>query len=151
MLATPAQWVRRAAELAARPGARDEERLAAGLFLLVTGSGAAAGVLWAIGYALLGRPLSAAFPGAFALVAAAVVMRLVRTRDLGRLRELILVLILLLPALLQASLGGYAKGSAVIVWSFLAPLSALVVIPPQIWHSRRRRARVGSGWQGFSP
>jgi guanylate cyclase len=42
-----------------------------------------------------------------------------------------LLLILLLPALLQASLGGYVKGSAVIVWSFFAPLSALVFFNPR--------------------
>jgi class 3 adenylate cyclase len=42
-----------------------------------------------------------------------------------------MLLILLLPALLQASLGGYVKGSAVIVWSFFAPLSALVFFGPR--------------------
>lgn len=121
---------RRAADVASSPEARDADRLASGLFLLVTGSGAAAGLLWAIGYALLGRPLSAAVPGGFALVAAAVGWRLAAKRSLGRLREFMLLLILLLPALLQASLGGYVKGSAVIMWSFFAPLSALVFFGP---------------------
>ena len=138
MLADPARLVRRAADLAASPGASDDERLASGLFLIVTGSGGAAGVLWAIGYTAMGRPLSAAIPGAFALAAAVMCGWLVRRRDLGRLRELLLLLILLLPALLQASLGGYVKGSAVIVWSFFAPLSALVFFGP----------RAGWGWLG---
>src|SRR6266849_5202680 len=53
---------RRAADVASSPEARDADRLASGLFLLVTGSGVAAGLLWAIGYALLGRPLSAVSP-----------------------------------------------------------------------------------------
>jgi class 3 adenylate cyclase len=131
MLASVSRWARRAAELAAKPGGRDEDRLASGLFLLVTGSGAAAGLLWALVYALLGRPLSAAVPGGFAVAAAVVGMRLVQRRDLGRLRELMLLLILLLPALLQASLGGYVKGSAVVMWSFFAPLSALVFFGPR--------------------
>jgi adenylate cyclase len=126
MVAGAARLVRRAADLAARPGARDDERLASGLFLLVTGSGAVIGALWAIVYVLLGRPRSAAIPGGFAIVAALVVWRLMQQRHPGRLRELFLALILLLPALLQASLGGYVKGSAVVVWSFSAPLSALV-------------------------
>ncbi|TMG35192.1 MAG: hypothetical protein E6H92_11885, partial [Chloroflexi bacterium] len=117
--------------MAAKPGARDDDRLASGLFLLVTASGAVAGLLWAIAYALLGRPLSGAVPGAFAVVAALVGLRLMRSRELGRLRELILLLILLLPAVLQASLGGYVKGSAVVMWSFLAPLSALVFFGPR--------------------
>src|SRR6266849_4971052 len=129
---------RRAADVASSPEARDADRLASGLFLLVTGSGAAAGLLWAIGYALLGRPLSAAVPGGFALVAAVVVWRLIRTRRLGRLREFMLLLILLLPALLQASLGGFVKGSAVIMWSFFAPLSA---------SSSSRPQPAGPGWR----
>ena len=138
MLAGASHLARRAADLAASPGARDEDRLASGLFLLVAGSGVAAGALWAIAYALLGRPLSAAIPGGFAVVAASECWRLVQTRRLGRLREFMLVLLLLLPALLQASLGGYVKGSAVIVWSFFAPLSALVFFGP----------RAGWAWLG---
>ena len=130
MLARAARLVRRAADLAASPGARDEDRLASGLFLLVTGSGVAAGALWAIGYSVLGRPVSASIPGAFAVVGALVCWRLVQRRRLGRLREFMLVLFLLLPALLQASLGGFVKGSAVVVWSFFAPLSALVFFGP---------------------
>src|SRR5438874_217568 len=114
MRATASRWARRAVDLAATRGGRDDERLASGLFLLVTASGAAAGLLWAIAYALLGRPLSGAVPGAFAVVAALVAVRLARSRELGRLREFMLLLILLLPAVLQAGLGRYVKGSAVI-------------------------------------
>jgi adenylate cyclase len=138
MKAAGSRWARRAAGIAAKPGGRDDDRLASGLFLLVTASGAAAGLLWAVAYALLGRPLSAAIPGAFAVVAALVGLRLLQTRELGRLRELVLLLILLLPAVLQASLGGYVKGSAVVMWSFFAPLSALVFFGP----------RAGWAWLG---
>jgi class 3 adenylate cyclase len=138
MKAAGSRWARRAADIAAKPGGRDDDRLASGLFLLVTASGAAAGLLWAVAYALLGRPLSAAIPGAFAVVAALVGLRLLQTRELGRLRELVLLLILLLPAVLQASLGGYVKGSAVVMWSFFAPLSALVFFGP----------RAGWAWLG---
>jgi len=135
-LAAASRWAGRAAELATKPGGRDEDRLASGLFLLVSGSGAAAGALWALGYALLGRPLSAAVPGAFAVAATALGIMLLRRRNLGRLREVMLLLILMLPAVLQASLGGYVKGSAVVMWSFFAPLSALVFFG----------ARAGWGW-----
>ena len=131
MRATASRWALRAVDLAAKPGGRDDDRLASGLFLLVTASGAAAGLLWGIAYALLGRPLSGAVPGAFAVVAALVAVRLAWSRELGRLREFMLLLILLLPAVLQASLGGYVKGSAVITWSFFAPLSALVFFGPR--------------------
>ena len=145
MKAAASRWARGAVDLAAKPGGREDDRLASGLFLLVTASGAVAGLLWAIGYALLGRPLSGAVPGAFALLAALVVIRLMRSRELGRLRELMLLLILLLPAVLQASLGGYVKGSAVIMWSFFAPLSALVFFGPRAgwaWLAGFRRVDV---------
>src|SRR5207244_9323305 len=135
-LAAASRWAGRAAELATKPGGHDEDRLASGLFLLVSGSGAAAGALWALAYALLGRPLSAAIPGAFAVAATALGIMLLRRRNLGRLREVMLLLILMLPAVLQASLGGYVKGSAVVMWSFFAPLSALVFLG----------AREGWGW-----
>jgi len=56
---------------------------------------------------------------------------LVQRRRIGYLPGFFLLLILLLPAFLQASLGGYVKGSAVIVWSFNAPLLALVLFGPR--------------------
>src|SRR5205823_12932690 len=73
-----------------------------------------------------GRPISAAIPGGFALITVGVFVTLVRRRRLGRLREFTLMLFIVLPTLLQASLGGYVKGSAVVMWAFVAPLGALI-------------------------
>src|SRR2546425_10135557 len=109
MKAAASRWARRAADLAAKRDGRDDDRLASGLFLLVTASGAAAGFLWAIAYALLGRLLSAAVPGAFAAGAALVGLRLGRSRGLGRPPELAFLLVLLLPAALQARPRGYVS------------------------------------------
>ena len=67
MVASAARLVRRAAEMAVKPGASDEDRMASGLFLLMAAASTLAGALWGIGYALLGRPLSALIPGGFAL------------------------------------------------------------------------------------
>jgi len=116
----------RAGELVTTSDASEDDRHAAGLFLVVTIGGATAGLLWAIAYVALGRPVSAAIPGGFAVAAAAAVVAAMSRRRLGRLRELVLVLMLMLPPLLQASLGGYVKGSAVLLWAFMAPLGALV-------------------------
>ncbi len=118
--------LRGAARLAAPPGASDDENLAAGMFLLLAASGAFAGLAWGVGYALLGRPLSGLIPGIFGLFASGIVGWLLVVRRIGFLRQILLLLILLLPALLQLSLGGYVKGSAVVVWSFYAPLGALL-------------------------
>jgi guanylate cyclase len=54
-----------------------------------------------------------------------------RTRRIGPLPELQVLLMLLLPALLQLSLGGFVKASAVVVWSFGAPLLALLYHRPR--------------------
>jgi adenylate cyclase len=126
MAASVSDWLRVAVDLASDPSATDDEREAAGLFLAVTAAATLVGAAWALAYLFLGRPLSAAAPGGFALIAAGVCVMLVSRHRLGRLRELVLVLFLLLPALLQASLGGYVKGSAVVVWAFMSPLGALV-------------------------
>jgi guanylate cyclase len=131
MLAGAAGLVRRAEELASTPEASENDRLTSGLFVIMMVAGAAAGAFWGIGYALLGRPLSALFPGSFAVVVALEFVVLVRRRRIDYLPGLFLLLILFLPALLQASLGGYVKGSAVIVWSFNAPLLALVLFGPR--------------------
>ncbi len=69
------------------------------------------GAIWGLAYAQLGRPASGAIPGGFALIAAAVCVWLIRFHTLGRLREFVLGLMLILPALLQVSLGGYAARS----------------------------------------
>ena len=116
----------RAGELGCAPTASDEERHAAGLFVVVGVGAAAAGLLWGVAYAALGRPTSAAIPGGFAIVAAAAALLVMMRHRLGRTRELLLFMILLLPVMLQASLGGYVLGSAVLLWGFIAPLGALV-------------------------
>lgn len=124
--------LRRASELVARPGASDEENLALGIFFLLLGFGGVAGLAWGTGYALLGRPLAALIPASFGMLAVIVAGWLLATRRLGRLREMMLVLILFLPALLQLSLGGYVRASAVIVWGFYAPLGALAIYGARI-------------------
>src|SRR2546430_16755369 len=101
MLARASGWARRAAVLSSRPSAPEEDRVAAGLFLVVIGAAAVAGAIWAVAYAALGRSISAAAPGGFALIAAGVFVMLVRKRRLGRLREFTLLLFIVLPALLQ--------------------------------------------------
>src|SRR2546428_4214042 len=91
-LAAASRWARGAAELATKPGGRDEDRLASGLFLLVTGSGAAAGALWALAYGLLGRPLLAANPRALAAAATSICITMLPTPDLWPIRALTVAL-----------------------------------------------------------
>lgn len=83
-------------------------------------------IFWVTGYYLLGRPASAAIPGGYALFSMASVLVFFRTKHYGFFRFSQLLLILCLPFLLQASLGGFRAGSAVQMWAMLAPVGALM-------------------------
>jgi guanylate cyclase len=81
---------------------------------------------WVIVYLALDRPLSAAIPlgyEVFSVLSIAVIARR-GWSDLFRRSQILLIL--MLPALLQWSLGGFVYGSAVIIWAFTAAVGALV-------------------------
>ncbi len=104
---------------------------------MVIGLGAAlAGVAWAVMYAALGKPLSGLIPLVISVVVAAVLARFVQTKRLGLLPLPLLAFGIILPLLLQLSLGGYVHGSAVVMWAFTAPLFSLLLRPARetaIW------------------
>src|SRR5438093_10744596 len=87
-------------------------------------------------YAALGKPLSGSIPLVVSIVVGAVFLRFVSTKRLGNLPIPVLGLMIVLPMLLQLSLGGFVQGSAVVIWAFAAPLGALVLRPARettIW------------------
>jgi signal transduction histidine kinase len=92
-----------------------------------------AGLIWGLLYLLAGEPLAAAIPLGYATMT---VINLLLLRggnlDFNRFRILQSVFGLFAPFLLMLVLGGYVNGSAVIVWSFLAPLGAVLY-----WERRR--------------
>ena len=82
--------------------------------------------VWVGTYAALGLYLSAAIPltyQVFSVVSLAVFAKRKRYRFF---RAWTLTLALVLPFLLQLSLGGFLPSSAVVLWSFTAPLGALL-------------------------
>lgn len=83
-------------------------------------------IFWVTGYFLLGKPLSASIPGGYAVFSIASVLVFFRTKHYSFFRFSQLFLILCLPFLLQASLGGFRAGSAVQMWAMLAPVGALM-------------------------
>ena len=83
--------------------------------------------IWVIVYFAVGRPLSASIPLFYQLASVAVVVGMAKTRRFAELRFFQLFVILLLPFLLQWSLGGYAQGSAVSLWALGAPVFASMV------------------------
>jgi len=131
-----AHRLRRVLEIGCLPTDSDQERVTKEV-LVVIGLGAAiAGVVWAAMYAALGKPLSGLIPLVITVVVVAIFARFVETKKLGLLPVPFLGFGILLPLLLQLSLGGYVHGSAVVMWAFMAPLFSLLLRPARetaIW------------------
>ena len=84
-----------------------------------------AGFLWGGMYFALGFPLSGSIPGGYAVLSLVSLLTFFRTKNYPLFRSSQLLLILLLPFLLQWSLGGFVQGSAVMLWAIVGPLGAL--------------------------
>jgi adenylate cyclase len=104
------------------PEMRGKKSLLVGLSLMVL----PAGLLWGALYQALDEPVAAAFPWGYAAVSTACIAVFAWTASFAFLRTAELGLILVVPALLTLVLGGLVPSSGVILWSFLAPLGALV-------------------------
>src|SRR6266496_2169941 len=92
-------------------------------------------VAWVVAYSLLGLYLSAAIPLAYQIVSIINLILFAKTRRYKVFRACELGLSLVLPFALQLSLGGFVPSSGVILWSFTAPLGAL------LFSSRRAAVR----------
>jgi class 3 adenylate cyclase len=71
--------------------------------------------------------VSAAVPFTYQVVTIVSLAVFARTKRLAFLRETQLAMMLLLPFLLQLSLGGFAPSSGIVLWSFTAPVGALMI------------------------
>ncbi|MGE5221942.1 MAG: adenylate/guanylate cyclase domain-containing protein [Omnitrophica WOR_2 bacterium] len=85
-----------------------------------------AGALWSIVYLVFHETLAAMIPLSYAIVSFLSIVHFGLTHHYRFFRASQLVLILLLPFLLMVVLGGYIDSSAVILWSFISPLGALL-------------------------
>src|SRR5579859_616916 len=121
--------VRRVLELGCLPTDSDQQKVTKEVFVVMNLGGALAGVLWAVMYTALGKPFSGIIPLVQSVVVVVVLARFVHTKNLGLLPVPFLGFGIILPLLLQMSLGGYVRGSAVVMWAFMAPLFSLLLRP----------------------
>jgi signal transduction histidine kinase len=91
---------------------------------------------WYIPYFALGQPWAAAAPLMFQFLTVGSLALFRRNKDFDSFRFRQALLILSMPAALHFALGGFVASSGVLVWSFLAPLTAL------LFHG----ARASVGW-----
>jgi adenylate cyclase len=121
-----ARLVAHLSRLGSDPGDSRDIALEKRLVLFLTLLPAPTGLIWGLMYVAAGAPLPALIPAGYTFVAIANTALFAATRNLPLYRFSQLLLILVLPWLLGLSLGGFAPSSAVIVWSALAPLAALL-------------------------
>jgi class 3 adenylate cyclase len=131
-------WAGRVARIGALASDSDEEALRKGTLVLFVSFTAVVSSVWVATYFALGLYLSAAIPLGYQAVSVANLAVFAKTKRYRFFRACELGLGLVLPFLLQLSLGGFVNASAIVLWSFSAPLGALLF-------STRRAA---AGWFG---
>jgi adenylate cyclase len=113
-------------------GARAEdtrdERLRQGTLIFTSVLISLISCVWVTTYLAYGHPLSAAIPALYQVTTVVGLLVLARTRRFDVFRTTQLCLFIALPALLQASLGGFVASSGMILWSIFTPLAALALL-----------------------
>lgn len=118
----------RLGDLGARPETSQDQRLRAGTLVFASLVIALLSCVWVITYLAFGYPVSAAIPATFQVITVVGLAVLPRTRRFDIFRTTQFAAFMLLPALLQASLGGFVASSAMIMWSVFTPLAALALL-----------------------
>lgn len=119
-------WIYRLSKAAVVPSDTDEQRLRKAVLILLSGIYTILGILWGVGYMALGYPLAGSFPLGYSAISSLSLYYFFRSKGYKFFCRGQLTLILILPVLLQWSLGGFAMSGAVIIWSILAPIGALM-------------------------
>jgi guanylate cyclase len=90
-----------------------------------------AGAVWGVAYIALGELWPGLIPFSYAIFSFLSLVVFAFTRRYQTFRFSQLLLILLLPFLLQAALGGFVNSSAVVLWSLICPFGALLFDEPR--------------------
>jgi guanylate cyclase len=90
-----------------------------------------AGILWGVLYFILGEFWSGLIPFSYGIVLGFFFIIFLKKRNAAFFFSTHHFLTLVLPFLLQLSLGGFINSSAVILWSFISPGIALVLNKPK--------------------
>jgi class 3 adenylate cyclase len=132
---TSRQWrtriVWRTAAIASLPSDSPDERLRKSTLVLTSILITVFSCIWVGTYAVLGLWLPALVPLSYQIASLVGLAFLARTKRYSVYRASQIGLMLLLPFLLQWSLGGFVESGSVAIWAFFAPLAALVFYGPR--------------------
>jgi adenylate cyclase len=112
--------------VAAEPGDSDEARLQKASFLAAMTLVATLAILWGSIYLIFGVVVAAAIPLSYTVVFVSSIGLIRLFPSYTAFRSFQLLMMLLLPFLLMLALGGFVTSSAVVTWSLLAPLAAVL-------------------------
>lgn len=119
------------ARIGADPADSDELRLQKRLLTAFSLIVMAAGVTWGLIYYAFSEPVAAAIPWLYVVASAISLVAFAHSRNFAAFRSWQLLLLLLLPFLLQLALGGFINSSAVVLWSLISPIGALIFAGPR--------------------
>lgn len=127
-------WVKRLATFGVFSDDSEEERLRKASLVLTASMITVLAVVWVLTYAILELYVSAAIPFGYQIISVASLVFLARSGRFEFFRTSQLTLMLVLPVLLQWSLGGFLASSGVMLWALVSPLGALVFSSrPLLW------------------
>ncbi|MBK5286743.1 MAG: adenylate/guanylate cyclase domain-containing protein [Bacteroidia bacterium] len=109
-----------------RKGDSEDLRLQKSLLVISSFPFMIAGIAWGIMYIKFGEKLAGFIPLSYSVFSFFSIIYFALTGQFRVFRFSQLLLILLLPFFLMLSLGGFISGSAVILWSLLCPLGAML-------------------------
>ena len=123
--------VRRTTAIASLPSDSPDERLRKSTLVLTSILITVFSCIWVGVYAALGLWLAALVPLGYQVASLAGLALFARTKRYSVYRASQITLMILLPFLLQWSLGGFVESGSVALWAFFAPLAALVFYGPR--------------------
>jgi guanylate cyclase len=133
----------RIAQIGANPDDDYDLALRKSLLVLLAFLFMLAGVAWGLMYFWFGETMAGLIPFTYGIFSLLSVIFFGFTGRYQFFRFSQLFLILLLPFFLMIGLGGYVSGSAVIIWSFICPMGAMMFDEP------RRAPRWFLAWAGL--
>jgi hypothetical protein len=119
-------WLERLSKAGSLASDTEEQGLRKAVLIFLAVIYTIAGVVWGFGYLLLGLPVSGSIPLSYSFISAASLLYFFKTKHYKFFCHSQLALILILPFLLQWSLGGLSASGAVVLWSILSPIGALM-------------------------
>lgn len=114
-------------DIGALPDDSEDLRLHKRMLMTLSLLGLLIGFGWGAVYWILGETTAALIPGAYGLLTAVSILVYRQTKRFKLFRFTQLLFYLVLPFLLQMTLGGFVGGSAVIIFGLFAPYGALVM------------------------